>query len=417
MRLSPVILRHSFFGVFALSAALCYGQANGLGESLTLSNSSFEDVPRQGHPPRGWYDCGFSDESPVDVHPASANPASPAAYFGVDARAFDGNTYLGMVVRDNDTYEAVSQRLLGGPLRAGKCYTFSIYLARETQYMSSSRRVQDSLVNYKTPAKLRIFGGQSYCNRGEVIAESAPVKNSEWLQYNFRFEPKRDHDYIVLEAYYRTPVLFPYNGNVLVDAAGKINPVACDNEIPEPDSDEPSAEEMAMAEQPVEDVVATVESSARSNTPAPPSRPQRQPTASPAPPSKPVAKLQGLTRSDLRAGSTVRIEKLFFKADSSAVTPESRTVLDEIFTFLDSNDDVVIEVGGHTSGGPEHAYCDWLSSERAESVVHYLTGRGISEGRLYAKGYGKRKPLATNRTMAGRKRNQRVEIKVLSMGG
>ncbi len=401
-----VTLLHAF--VLTLVSSALLAQSGSLGEPIALSNSSFEDIPRQSNPPRGWYDCGFSSESPVDVHPSM----DTAAFFGVDARPFDGNTYLGMVVRDNDTYEAVSQRLIGGPLRAGKCYTFSIYLSRETKYMSQSRRVKDSVVNYSTPAKLRIFGGTSYCNRGEVIAESAPVKNSEWLQYNFRFEPKRDHAFIVLEAYYKTPVLFPYNGNILVDAAGKINPIPCDGEEL---LEEPLAE-ASVAKKPV----------------LPPTKPAPRPTPQVPKPitvsnaeetitvaHKPRSevKLQGLSREELRAGSTVRIEKLFFKADSTSVTPDSRIVLDEIFEFLDANDDVVIEVGGHTNSVPPDAYCNALSKARAESVVSYLVAHGIDKRRLYAKGYGKREPVATNKTVTGRRRNQRVEIKVLSMGG
>ena len=204
-----------------------------LGEPVALSNASFEDIPRQAQAPRGWYDCGFSGESAVDVQPASVLRDDTPPFFNVTHAAFDGNTYLGMVVRDNETYEAVGQRLRE-PLEAGKCYTFSVYLARAEQYVSQSR-LKDMPVNYDTPAKLRIWGGSSYCNRQEIIAESAPVKNAEWLQYNFRFEPKSGHTYLLLEAYYKTPMLVPYNGNLLVDAAGKIVPVPCQDEedIPE----------------------------------------------------------------------------------------------------------------------------------------------------------------------------------------
>ena len=406
MRFSFVLVRFCFFGFWALMTSAAIAQAD-LGPPISLNNSSFEDIPRQGNAPRGWYDCGFSDESPVDVHPASVIAGDSAAFFGVDSRPFDGNTYLGMVVRDNDTYEAVSQRLIGGGLKAGQCYTFSIYLSREKAYMSSSRKAPDSLVNYNTPAKLRIFGGLSYCNRGEVIAESAPVKNEEWLQYNFRFEPKKDHAYIVLEAYYKTPVLFPYNGNILLDAAGKIVPIPCENEaLPE---EKPVAEENIPAKP-------------KPQTPS--TRPDKQPAKpvlvaeKPAPVTKKEdTKLQGVTRADLKAGFVMRIDKLFFKADSSAVSPESRETLNEIYQFLAANEDLVVEIGGHTNNRPPDDYCDWLSLERAKSVVDYMVKEGIDRKRLFAKGYGKREPVYSNRTAIGQQRNQRVEIKVLSMGG
>ncbi len=399
--------------LLATGAPLVLAQAD-LDDPITLSNASFEDIPRQAQAPRGWYDCGFSGESAVDVHPASVLANGMPAFFEVTNQAMDGNTYLGMVVRDNETYEAVSQRLIGGPLKAGKCYTFSIYLARAANYVSVSK-VQDVEANYDTPAKLRIWGGSSYCNRREIIAESAPVKNTNWLQYNFRFEPKSDHAYLMLEAYYKTPMLFPYNGNLLIDMAGKIMPTPCDEDIPEQSLSDP-----IVSSNPVPRPAAP--------RPAPrPDSPAARPatnsnTASnastPRPATKPAdeTRLQGLSRADLRAGSVIRLERLFFKADSSAINAASLPLLNEIYSFLKANPDVVIEVGGHTNGRPPDEFCDKLSTARAEAVVEYLTRRGIERARLYPKGYGKRNPIASNETELGRKRNQRVEIKVLSMG-
>ena len=389
-----------------------------LGDPVALGNGSFEDIPRQAQAPSGWYDCGFSGESAVDVHPASVRQGDTASFFNVTHAAFDGNTYLGMVVRDNETYEAVGQRLRE-PLQAGKCYTFSVYLARAKQYVSQSR-VSDVPANYDTPAKLRIWGGSSYCNRKEIIAESAPVKNVEWLQYNFRFEPKTTHTYLLLEAYYKTPMLVPYNGNLLLDAAGKIVPVACqEDDVPEQPLDDD-----LLADVPEQTVTPPRPPAPKppAAQPAPTQRAEAIASTQPTPPRpRPAAeaapKLEGLSRQQLRAGSVVSIEKLYFKADSSAINMASLPVLDQVYDFLDAHDDVVIEVGGHTNGQPPHEFCDALSAARAEAVVDYLAGKGIPRQRLYAKGYGKRRPRATNRTATGRRRNQRVEIKVLSVGG
>ena len=381
-------------------------------EGFALSNPSFEDLPRQGHPPRGWYDCGFPGETPVDVHPAALAPGDTANFFGVDNRPHDGNTYLGMVVRDNDTYEAVSQRLTAGRLDAGQCYTFAIRLARETGYFSASKTSSET-VNYNTPAKLRIWGGSSYCNRGELIAESAPVDNADWVEYSFRFEPKNTHGFLVFEAYYKTPVLFPYNGNLLLDMAGRIVPTSCEEEDL-PEADEPvaaaEADPVPEADEPVASLAEVVEPE-----PVAPAAPRPAPAAE-APAESSGARLQGLSREQLRTGSVVRVEKLYFKADSSVVTEVSTPVLEEIYSFLEANPDVFIEVGGHTNMIPPHEFCDALSRARAEAVVSYLVGRGIDGQRLTAKGYGKRKPVTRARTAGAQRRNQRVELKVISMG-
>jgi outer membrane protein OmpA-like peptidoglycan-associated protein len=126
--------------------------------------------------------------------------------------------------------------------------------------------------------------------------------------------------------------------------------------------------------------------------------------------------LSGLTVDKLDVGTTVNIEKLFFDADSTDIKRASYDVLDEIFEFLNAHENVVIEIGGHTNSIPPDDYCDRLSNNRARSVADYLYGKGIDKSRITYKGYGKRQPIASNETRSGRQKNQRVEIKVLSLG-
>ena len=109
------------------------------------------------------------------------------------------------------------------------------------------------------------------------------------------------------------------------------------------------------------------------------------------------------------------MEQLFFEADSSNINDQSKPTLTELYQFLYDNPTIVVEVGGHTNGLPEHEYCDRLSTARAKSVATYIVQQGIDEKRVYYKGYGKRKPIATNRTPEGRKKNQRVEVRILRL--
>lgn len=128
-----------------------------------------------------------------------------------------------------------------------------------------------------------------------------------------------------------------------------------------------------------------------------------------------VENLKVLDVSKLNVGQVLRIEQLQFQADSARIQPESYAVLDGIYAFLLENDRIVIEVGGHTNGLPEHDYCDRLSTARAKSVAEYIYSKGIPTERIIYYGYGKRVPIATNQTVEGRRKNQRVEVKILQM--
>ena len=54
-----------------------------------------------------------------------------------------------------------------------------------------------------------------------------------------------------------------------------------------------------------------------------------------------------------------------------------------------------------------------LSKKRAESVKRFLVEHGIDETHLIIKFYGETVPIADNKTVEGRQKNRRVEMKVI----
>ncbi|MEM7104293.1 MAG: OmpA family protein [Bacteroidota bacterium] len=123
-----------------------------------------------------------------------------------------------------------------------------------------------------------------------------------------------------------------------------------------------------------------------------------------------------LTDNPLEVGQTLQMNQLFFAADSSVITEVSHPILNEVYEFLRQNPDITIEIGGHTNNIPPDEYCFALSTARAKNVANYLYQKGIDPSQVAYHGYGKTSPIASNQTPAGRKRNQRVEIKITSMG-
>jgi len=127
--------------------------------------------------------------------------------------------------------------------------------------------------------------------------------------------------------------------------------------------------------------------------------------------------ISGLDRKKIKKGQTLVIKQLYFEADTSSLSRESYPVLNEIYNFLSDNEDIMVEIQGHTSSvrGMTNEFCDNLSTDRAKEVATFLASKGIEPSRLKYKGYGKRKPIVSNMTKEGRKKNQRVVIKILSI--
>ncbi|THH40666.1 OmpA family protein [Neolewinella litorea] len=379
-----------FLPLLLLMTGALAAQSDG---TIFLTNPSFEDMPRVAAAPRGWTDCGFPGESAVDIQP------DPMRLFKVDKPAQDGYTYLGMVTRDNDTYERISQRL-SAPLKAGQCYEFNVRLARSERYLSKSR-LTDNDENYDTPIKLRIRGGYDICDVGQVIGESPLVTSQTWREYRIKLKPEQDYTHIMLEAYYKTPILFPYNGNVLLDNVQPLAPVACDQDLWESPDAVTEAEPAAPAP-------------ARPSV-TPPPTPRRTTTPpAPAKPAAPQVKL-GQTRGELKIGQVFAIEDIKFKANSAEIEGESQEALEEIAKFLRDNTDVVVEIGGHASYRAGPVFAARLSEERAVAVIDYLNDLEIGPAQMLPRGYGKSRPVCLTDTPECNERNQRVEVKILKV--
>lgn len=118
----------------------------------------------------------------------------------------------------------------------------------------------------------------------------------------------------------------------------------------------------------------------------------------------------------IKEGQTIPMNNVFFDANKSILKSISLIELQRVLYFLKNHPKMVIEIGGHTNGWCSHEFANQLSKERTQSVKDYLVEEGIDSDRIMTRGYGKTKPLATDDTAQGRKKNQRVEMKILSLG-
>lgn len=104
---------------------------------------------------------------------------------------------------------------------------------------------------------------------------------------------------------------------------------------------------------------------------------------------------------------------IYFETGSSQMTPDSRSVVDEIGGFMRAYENTIVDVEGNTDNTGDHSLNLTLSKARAESVRRYLLEKyGFPPTRLRTAGNGPDKPLASNDTPDGREKNRRTDIKI-----
>ncbi|MGB3617527.1 MAG: OmpA family protein [Catalinimonas sp.] len=117
--------------------------------------------------------------------------------------------------------------------------------------------------------------------------------------------------------------------------------------------------------------------------------------------------------SPLREGMKTRLDNIFFASGEWELLDDSRVELQRIASFLKQNPDLRVEIEGHTDDVGTDAANQRLSEQRARTVREYLTERGVTADRLQSKGYGEAQPVAPNDDDDGRRRNRRIEFRVL----
>ncbi len=105
--------------------------------------------------------------------------------------------------------------------------------------------------------------------------------------------------------------------------------------------------------------------------------------------------------------------KIQFETNSAKLKPSSNRLIDGVAVILREHSEIRhVRVEGHTDDvGPAGSNQE-LSARRADSVRDALVKRGIDSRRLTIRGYGESRPIAPNKTKAGRSKNRRVEFKI-----
>jgi OmpA-OmpF porin, OOP family len=104
-----------------------------------------------------------------------------------------------------------------------------------------------------------------------------------------------------------------------------------------------------------------------------------------------------------------------FGFDKATLTKQDRAALDDFAAQVTGTKSYILQVTGGTDSTGSAAYNYDLSQRRARTVVQYLASEhSIPAHKFYLIGIGKDQEVASNSSAAGRAKNRRVEIQLLS---
>ena len=111
------------------------------------------------------------------------------------------------------------------------------------------------------------------------------------------------------------------------------------------------------------------------------------------------------------------INKVFsnlnFESGKSVISASSFESLKLLNDLLVKKPSFKLLIEGHTDNAGKAATNFKLSQSRADAVKKYFVDNGVDAARVTAKGYGPSKPIADNKTAAGKAKNRRVEFTIL----
>jgi OOP family OmpA-OmpF porin len=115
----------------------------------------------------------------------------------------------------------------------------------------------------------------------------------------------------------------------------------------------------------------------------------------------------------IEKGVSIVLNNIFFDLGKTTLKPASFAELNRLLKIFVENPKLEVEISGHTDNVGKDPANLKLSDGRANAVKDYLVAQGVDPTKIIAKGYGKNKAIADNKTEAGRAKNRRVEFSIL----
>jgi outer membrane protein OmpA-like peptidoglycan-associated protein len=104
-----------------------------------------------------------------------------------------------------------------------------------------------------------------------------------------------------------------------------------------------------------------------------------------------------------------------FGFDKSDLTSKAKKALDQLGSEIGNTKSYIVVIDGNTDSVGPADYNYLLSQRRADSVVQYLASKyDVPAHKIYVIGLGKDKPVEKNSSAAGRAKNRRVDVRLMT---
>ena len=107
--------------------------------------------------------------------------------------------------------------------------------------------------------------------------------------------------------------------------------------------------------------------------------------------------------------------QVHFGFDQSDLTKKAKGALDQLGAELSKEQHWIVVVDGNTDSVGSADYNYQLSQKRADNVIQYLAKKyDVPAYKIFVIGMGKDKPVAKNSSAAGRAKNRRVDVRLMT---
>lgn len=126
-------------------------------------------------------------------------------------------------------------------------------------------------------------------------------------------------------------------------------------------------------------------------------------------------------KKDSKGRLYIDIGNIYFASNSSKLNKEAQQSLDILVSIMEKYPSIKVEIGSHTDSRGRDKYNQYLSDKRASSTKKYVLDKGVTEDRIFGKGYGESELVnrCANNVRCSKKehaKNRRTEFIILDLG-